>query len=476
MQEQDFLAAIIASPDDIVPRLVYADWLEEQGDPRGEFIRVQCERETLEERDPRCVDLDYRERSLLAEHRNIWAKPVRKWGGRVIGFRRGFVEDITVRADVFLNEGEELLSVSPIRRVKLTHAKNLVKELANCQLLARLESLSLRDCKLGLARLEEFLKSRHISQIPGFDFSFNGLGPSAVFELIGCKRIGPLKSLSLDNCKLSGTVLESLLNSDLVGNLEKLELRSNDLANEDAIRIANCPKLSKLQELSLDFNDGITGSGVRALFESANLKSLRVLSLRDCSAGRDHESPFPNETPLKDLARLNLEGFRRWNSKTHFRQLAETHWADGLVHLNLNKCFAQSSVFDPLFQPGRLPCLRSLGIEWNKLDHRIVDRIEKLGTPYLSKLTAGGDVGNKGAKRLAQSEKFAKLNILNLRGTGITDPGARALAKSETLNRITELRMTTSPSEAYWNKTPGVSAKVTELLIQRFDKHTCYFD
>jgi uncharacterized protein (TIGR02996 family) len=34
-----FLEAICANPDDDVPRLIFADWLEERGDPRGEFIR-----------------------------------------------------------------------------------------------------------------------------------------------------------------------------------------------------------------------------------------------------------------------------------------------------------------------------------------------------------------------------------------------------------------------------------------------------
>lgn len=38
-----FLSAILANPDDDQPRLVAADWLEEQGNARGEFIRVQCE-------------------------------------------------------------------------------------------------------------------------------------------------------------------------------------------------------------------------------------------------------------------------------------------------------------------------------------------------------------------------------------------------------------------------------------------------
>ena len=40
--ESTFLRAIAAFPDDDGPRLVYADWLDERGDPRAEFIRLQC--------------------------------------------------------------------------------------------------------------------------------------------------------------------------------------------------------------------------------------------------------------------------------------------------------------------------------------------------------------------------------------------------------------------------------------------------
>jgi uncharacterized protein (TIGR02996 family) len=45
MTDADALfAAILADPADDAPRLVYADWLEEHGQPeRAEFIRVQCE-------------------------------------------------------------------------------------------------------------------------------------------------------------------------------------------------------------------------------------------------------------------------------------------------------------------------------------------------------------------------------------------------------------------------------------------------
>lgn len=43
MREQ-FVRAICDDPEDLTPRLVYADWLDENGDPsQAEFIRVQIE-------------------------------------------------------------------------------------------------------------------------------------------------------------------------------------------------------------------------------------------------------------------------------------------------------------------------------------------------------------------------------------------------------------------------------------------------
>jgi uncharacterized protein (TIGR02996 family) len=475
MQDHDFLQAICESPDDVAPRLVYADWLDDEGDPRGEFIRVQCERSTLSERDPRCRDLDFRERSLLAQYRNVWAKPVRKWG-RVIEYHRGFVEDITLKTDAFLKSGDEFFSLSPIRRVKLTHLKDQVEALANCPLLSRVQELSLRDTKLGLAKLKVFLKSPWIKNIQGFDFGFNGLRISAVRELIAAKSLGPLKSLTLDGFNLDSAGLQLLLESHLVDHLEKLKLCSNQLTNDDVALIANCPKLSQLKELDLDFNPALTSRGIRQLLESENLKSLRELSLRDCpiDAKGDTERAFPAKSPLADLVRLSLDdtGIR----EAGMRQLAESEWVDRLVHLSLSKNYSDSSMYDPLLQPGRLPHLRTLLFKWNHLNHHIVEGIARLGHSSLTKVDLGGRIGNKGAKLLAQSEEFQNLNILDLQGFGITDPGAKALAKSKTLNRIAALWLTVSQSGFSWNKTPGVSHEVVKSLVARFGKHVCYFD
>jgi uncharacterized protein (TIGR02996 family) len=50
-----FLRAVIENPEDETTRLVYADWLEERGDRRAEFLRIECHLRGLSESDP-----DYR--------------------------------------------------------------------------------------------------------------------------------------------------------------------------------------------------------------------------------------------------------------------------------------------------------------------------------------------------------------------------------------------------------------------------------
>src|SRR4051794_13893528 len=43
-QHESFLRAIYDAPDDDTPRLVYADFLEEHGDPdKAAYIRMECE-------------------------------------------------------------------------------------------------------------------------------------------------------------------------------------------------------------------------------------------------------------------------------------------------------------------------------------------------------------------------------------------------------------------------------------------------
>src|SRR5436190_2117186 len=74
---EGFLRDICENADDDTPRLVYADWIEENGDPeRAEFIRVQCRLAKMAKRDPERSALARREAALLAAHRDEWFRAV----------------------------------------------------------------------------------------------------------------------------------------------------------------------------------------------------------------------------------------------------------------------------------------------------------------------------------------------------------------------------------------------------------------
>jgi uncharacterized protein (TIGR02996 family) len=80
MSHAAFLQAIAAEPADDTARLVYADFLEETGEPahvaRAEFIRAQIEAHSLHRDDPRRAGLEGRARELFAEHWVGWWTPV----------------------------------------------------------------------------------------------------------------------------------------------------------------------------------------------------------------------------------------------------------------------------------------------------------------------------------------------------------------------------------------------------------------
>lgn len=86
------LADIYANPEDDAARFVYADWLLERGDPRGEFITLQLTRSS--DKDKAALK---RERELLKAHKKEWlGRLVNVTGGDLI-FRRGFLAEATVK-------------------------------------------------------------------------------------------------------------------------------------------------------------------------------------------------------------------------------------------------------------------------------------------------------------------------------------------------------------------------------------------
>src|ERR1700761_2430481 len=68
-----FLDDVRRHPDDDVPRLIFADWLDENGDAPGrELIPRQCRLARLAEDAPGREPLERREEELLSAYEQVW--------------------------------------------------------------------------------------------------------------------------------------------------------------------------------------------------------------------------------------------------------------------------------------------------------------------------------------------------------------------------------------------------------------------
>ncbi|MBL8796922.1 MAG: TIGR02996 domain-containing protein [Planctomycetia bacterium] len=171
------LQAILEQPADDQLRLIYADWLDERADPRGEFIRVQLALAGLKHDDPAYRALFEREVALILQHKEEWF-PLRQafthWE-----CRRGFMDEVHGDAEKFLDVAETLLASNPVRIVRLEDVDASLERLAECRPLGRVEKLFLRNWRPTRTRrsarapdLRQFVpESPGLSRIPLIEFS-----------------------------------------------------------------------------------------------------------------------------------------------------------------------------------------------------------------------------------------------------------------------------------------------------------------
>lgn len=140
--ELALIAAVIAAPDDDMPRLVYADFLEERGDAdRATFVRVQCDHaRRIANSEPVPPDLvrTMKELRAAAEATDYWLAPA---GGQ-LPFRRGFVETVRVAGVSGAAVTLALHRCSPLREVvfEFTYNDIVPDEDQSARLLRALEA------------------------------------------------------------------------------------------------------------------------------------------------------------------------------------------------------------------------------------------------------------------------------------------------------------------------------------------------
>src|SRR5262249_37333575 len=143
-QEQAFLQAIRERPAAREHRLVFADWLMDRGDPRGEFIACQVQARGVPRGNPRPPDGEARAPGLPPAHQEEWLGPllgaVGNWE-----WRGGLLDWVTVAADVFLANADRWLPALPLLGVHLRKARPHIAALARCEQLGHLSALYLGD-------------------------------------------------------------------------------------------------------------------------------------------------------------------------------------------------------------------------------------------------------------------------------------------------------------------------------------------
>ena len=281
-EERSLLDAVQNAPDDDGPRLVYADWFDDRGDPRGRFIRLQLALARLSEYEPRRTMLFEEERQLLARHESEWTIPLRGLASGIV-FRRGFVDEVNVTARQFLARSETVFESAPIRHLHLLDVGQNLSAVLASPLLSRLSGLSFYAQYLcGVGRLVD---AKTLSRLSHLYLGRNRLTDDDVRLLATAPLAESIEELDLHENEITDIGAERLAEKGTFPKLTKLDLSHTGVGPVWATTIATAPHRPVLRSLSLAGNaavgrssaDGVTLFRVNELNLSET--GLTVLSL-----------------------------------------------------------------------------------------------------------------------------------------------------------------------------------------------------
>jgi uncharacterized protein (TIGR02996 family) len=366
MTDRDALyRAILESPDDDLPRLAYADWLEEHGEPdRAEIIRVQLARARLPAGDRQAAKLLRREKALLRQHGAAWCDTNL---GMVGELRRGFIEHISCSSDKALEVGAQLSERFPVRSLCLAAGSSglpKIAVLAQQPWLARITALRIVQTQteegwFGNAGLDALLTSPHLAGLRVLELPGAHVDARGAQALAQARHLTALCELDLTWCRIGATGMAALAGAAHLAGLTRLVLEATRLGPDGAAALAGSRYLRQLRDLDLAWSRiQITGIrelaaspvlatverlrvgrlklGIRAaqsLGRSKHLGSLRELDLNSNRLGDDGVVALTGGPALAGLRRLLLR--RNRITRKGVKALAQAnHWT-GLQHLEL---------------------------------------------------------------------------------------------------------------------------------------------
>ncbi len=270
-------AAAFANPDDHDAWRVYADWLQAQGDPRGELISLALIEPTafLSERKILNKRLKASEQELT-ESWKAWMKARGiKWAD--VQLRRGLLEQVAAPLGALRPHLDELFEMAPLRQLVLRDAETptLLDVLgSNPRWLAQLEYLKI-EAQGGLdPTCIRALAENPLPELDGLNLTSQSIGSEGCAALTELQTI-QLRRLVLTANEIDDEALGQLLESPTRSQWRKLYLSGNPIEDPAAV-LAAATGLEALEELYLSaIEGGITG--MQVLGNKDVLPGLRVL-------------------------------------------------------------------------------------------------------------------------------------------------------------------------------------------------------
>ena len=266
--------ALAANPDDFATHAAYADLLAEQGDPRGDFIRLQLALEDRKQPAERLRAMEQEAAQLRRRHEPDWIGPLAEFAN-LTGWRNPRGNRVEVRRpNVEFTYRRGWLDTLRVR----TLSRAVATALSGCptaRLLADLEVVSYRMSDLlpllplaNLVRLRWSEGDEEPDRQPGEGGPgwFHDVAPTyfpapADFSPAQLPR---LRSLSLRWQYRGDDGVRFLLATGLLGRLQSLDLRECAITDDGAQALAAHPAVPKLDDLHLDDNH-ISPVGIDAL-------------------------------------------------------------------------------------------------------------------------------------------------------------------------------------------------------------------
>jgi len=193
------MRAVLANPDGDEPRRAYMEWAAEHGDPRANFIRVQLALAEAHRRGASVEEwaaLHKASTEHLEKRRALWCLPLEPLAVDGLidkpGFRRGFVEDVTMDAAAFAREAPRAYAVAPIRYVSLLNIVDAPRALASPHL-GRIRSLDLSARGVDDAAIEALAASPHARGLRWLDLSKNQIGRAGLDALAASPHLKGLR-------------------------------------------------------------------------------------------------------------------------------------------------------------------------------------------------------------------------------------------------------------------------------------------